>query len=81
MKRTALLLLVAIAVILGTFSFSWGQCPEDPKDHGECDTLNVTCWECNQPDTGSFYFIRFPLWVTHDVPDPLIDSIGPCVIP
>jgi len=81
MKRTALLLLVAIAMTFGLFSFSWGQCPEDPNDRGECDTLNVTCWECNQPDTGSFYFIRFPLWVTHDVPDPLIDSIVPFVIP
>jgi hypothetical protein len=81
MKRIVILLSVVIAMTLGLFSLSWSQCPEDPNDHGECDTLNVTCWECNQPDTGSFYFIRYPMWVTHDVPDPLIDSIGAFVIP
>ena len=81
MKRFVILLSVVLAMTLGLFSFSWGQCPEDPNDRGECDTLNITCWECNQPDTGSFYFIRFPMWVTHDVPDPLIDSIAAFVIP
>jgi hypothetical protein len=81
MKRSVLLLLVVISVILGLFSFSWGQCPEDPNDEGECDTLNVDCWECTQPDTGSFYFIRFPFWVTHDEPNPLIDSVAAFIIP
>jgi hypothetical protein len=68
MKKCALLL-VAIALITGFSSLAWGQCPEAPNDNGFCDTLNVTCWECNQPDTGSFYFIRFPLWVSHDIPE------------
>lgn len=80
MKKCALLL-VAIALITGLSSLAWGQCPEAPNDNGICDTLTVTCWECNQPDTGSFYFIRFPLWVTHDVPDPVVDSIAAFVIP
>ncbi len=81
MKRYALLLLVVIALVGGLFSWSWGQCSQDPNDNGTCDTIKVSCWECNQPDTGSFYFIRFPVWITHDVPNPSLDSVAAFVIP
>jgi hypothetical protein len=65
-------------LILGTFS--WAQCPEDSVDRGECDSLIVTCLDCEQtPDTGPWH-VRFPLLVTHDqtVPD---DSVAGFVIP
>ncbi len=43
------------------------QCPEEPEDRGECDTLNVVCLDC-EVDTmvGGPYTLTFPLLVTHD---------------
>jgi len=79
MKRDGLLLLVMIAVIAGLFTLSWGQCPEDPDDRGECDTLNVICVDCDTSGTGPF-FVRFPMLVTHDQVD-WVDSIASFVIP
>jgi len=38
--------------------------------------VNVICVDCNQPDTGSSYLIRYPLLLTHDVSDLSIDSIA-----
>jgi hypothetical protein len=76
MKRDGLILLVWMILASGLFSLSWGQCPEDPSDLGVCDTLNVICMDCNQPDTGSYYLIRFPLLVTHDVADTQTDSVA-----
>ena len=78
MKRSCLTLL---ALVLFAFcSSSWAQCPEDPNDRGNCDTLHVTCLDCEQtPGTGPWH-VRFPLLITHDqtVPD---DSIVGFVIP
>ncbi len=58
---------VAMVLVLVTFSSSWSQCPEEPKDLGECDTLNVVCWDC-EIDTSvpGPYFVRVLLLVTHD---------------
>ncbi|MCK4403706.1 MAG: hypothetical protein KAW02_01325 [candidate division Zixibacteria bacterium] len=80
MKRKGLLLSGMIVLIFGLFTLSWGQCPEDPNDRGECDTLNVICLDCEQTPGSGPYFVRFPLLVTHDqtVGD---DSIGGFVIP
>ncbi|MGB7062431.1 MAG: FlgD immunoglobulin-like domain containing protein [Candidatus Zixiibacteriota bacterium] len=65
-------------LIFGTFS--WAQCPEDTVDRGECDSLIVTCLDCEQtPGTGPWH-VRFPLLVTHDQTDP-DDSIAGFVIP
>jgi uncharacterized membrane protein len=49
-------------------------------DRGECDTLHVTCFDCERtPGTGPFH-VQVPLLVTHDqtIPD---DSIAGFVIP
>jgi len=81
MKRDGLLLWVWIILTLGLFPLAWGQCPEQPNDLGVCDTFNVICVDCNQPDTGAFYFIRFPLLVTHDVSDLSVDSIAGMAFP
>ncbi len=79
MRKGGLFLLAAIVVVLGCFTLSWGQCPEDPNDNGECDTLNVICLDCEQSGTGP-YTVRFPLLVTHDQPAP-VDSIRGFIIP
>ncbi|KPK99473.1 MAG: hypothetical protein AMJ91_07710 [candidate division Zixibacteria bacterium SM23_73_3] len=80
MKRSGLFLLIVIISILGLFTLSWGQCPEDPNDRGECDTLNVICLDCEQSPGSGPYFVRFPFLVTHDQID-YIDSIGGFVVP
>jgi hypothetical protein len=56
-------------------------CPEDTVDRGECDTLHVTCYDCER-DTSEVgpYFVQFPLFVTHDQTRPN-DSIGAFIIP
>ena len=65
-------------LILG--GLSWAQCPEDTVDQGNCDTLHVTCFDCERtPGTGPFH-IQVPILVTHDQTAPL-DSIAGFVIP
>lgn len=81
MKRNALLLLVVVTLVSGLFSLSWGVCPEEPNDNGACDTFTVNCLDCTQPDTGSYYLIRFPIMVTHDVINQSVDSIAGFGIP
>jgi hypothetical protein len=82
MKRNITFLLVVMAVISGSFSLSWCQCPEEPNDPGECDTLYVEAWEPDLlfeppgPD-----FVRVPIYVTHDVPNSVTDSIWAFNIP
>ncbi|UCB52093.1 MAG: hypothetical protein JSV10_08915, partial [Candidatus Zixiibacteriota bacterium] len=69
-----------VLVFVPGFSSVQAQCPEDTVDRGNCDTLTVTCLDCEQtPGTGPWQ-VRFPLLVTHDqaVPD---DSIAGFVIP
>jgi hypothetical protein len=79
MRKGGLFLLAAIVVVFGCFSLSQGQCPEDPNDNGECDTLNVICLDCEQAGTGP-YNVRFPILITHDQPAP-VDSIRGFIIP
>ena len=55
-------------------------CSEQPKDNGLCDTLRVTCPDTNQAGAGP-WLVRFPLWITHDVPNATVDSISAMVIP
>jgi len=79
MKTKGLILLGVIILVFGWVNISWGQCPEDPNDRGECDTLTVICLDCNITGEGPF-FVRFPLLVTHDQVDE-IDSIAGFAIP
>ncbi|MGB2805508.1 MAG: hypothetical protein WBD64_11510 [Candidatus Zixiibacteriota bacterium] len=77
--------LVLIGLALGMLLFpgqSWAACPEHPNDNGECDTLYVEIW----PGDDQFMppgpdFVRFPIYVTNDIPNPVIDSIAGFVIP
>ncbi len=81
MKFLLLLLVISSISVLGLTTFSFGACPEAPYDNGLCDTLRV---EVYPPDT-VFYFpgqlVRVPIYVTHDVPDPFIDSLVGMLIP
>ena len=55
MKSFVRLVMVTIIVMTSGFclSLAQAQCPEDANDRGECDTLNVTCLDCEQtPGTG-----------------------------
>ncbi|MGB8657299.1 MAG: dockerin type I domain-containing protein [Candidatus Zixiibacteriota bacterium] len=82
MKRNTIFLLAVMAVISGSFSPCWGLCPEEPNDPEKCDTLYVEEWA---PDAlfgpPGLRFVRVPLYVTHDVPNPVTDSIAAFVIP
>ncbi|MCK4224263.1 MAG: T9SS type A sorting domain-containing protein [candidate division Zixibacteria bacterium] len=77
MKRTALIFLVLF--LFGFVTFSWGQCPEDPNDRGECDTLHVVPYQyaglAGFPAT-----VTVKLLVTHDQ-TVATDSIKGFVIP
>jgi hypothetical protein len=83
MKRN--LLLIIASLVLGVSLFagqSLAVCPEDPNDNGECDTMYVEIF----PPDQQFMFpgphlARFPIYVTHDLPDAEIDSIASFVIP
>jgi hypothetical protein len=80
MRKKGLFLLGVVVLVLGLFSLTWGQCPEDPNDRGECDTLNVICLDCQKtPGTGP-WFVRFPFLVTHDQTE-ASDSIAGFVMP
>ena len=59
----------------------WAQCPEQPNDNGLCDTMYVQVYECDSLFAGEARDIRVPIFVTSDIPDPVIDSISGIVIP
>ncbi|MCK4224262.1 MAG: T9SS type A sorting domain-containing protein [candidate division Zixibacteria bacterium] len=79
MKKHLPLLTIVIFLMLG--NIVRGDCPEDPNDHGECDTMYVEPWPDDiflQDDPP--YFVRVPIYVTCDVVDGL-DSISGFAIP
>jgi hypothetical protein len=82
MKRKLLIFTYVVFGVLFIFGQSWGQCPEDTIDSGICDTLYVETYRPDQLPQGSPpYFVRFLISITHDVPDPSIDSLQAIVIP
>ena len=67
MSRNLLILAGAIWMLLSFSVQSWGFCPEDPRDLGECDTLYTEVYRPDQLFEGSPPFlVRFPIYVTHD---------------
>jgi hypothetical protein len=80
--RNNLVFFVAAGVcILLCSAIARAQCPEDTVDRGECDTLNLTCFECVLDTvTGPPYLVQFPLLVTNDLTVPK-DSIEAFIIP
>lgn len=80
MKRTSLLLLVLFVVAFAVSS--WGVCPQDEYDYGECDTMHVEPWPEDlqyTPEQGP-YFVRVPIYITHDMLD-YEDSLAGFVVP
>jgi hypothetical protein len=80
MKRIFLSMVVMGISLLVLFGISWAQCPEDPNDLGECDTLHFVPWpetdtcfggDCvnykiNNPGENFPCFLYVNLFVTHD---------------
>jgi hypothetical protein len=83
MKQKLFILAWLTLGILFFFSQSWAVCPQDTADYGICDTMNVEVFPGDQEfDPGDqLHLVRFPIYVTHDVSDPYVDSIGAFVIP
>jgi len=82
MKRNLLILVWVVFEVLFFSTQSWAVCPEDTVDSGECDTLYVEIYPPDQLPLPPWpFFVRFPIYVTHDVPDPSMDSIQGFVIP
>ncbi len=80
MKRYILVFLVVAASVLCISILSWGQCPEDPNDAGVCDTLYVEPYTY----TGFTSYpaeVEVAIRITHDVPDPVFDSLAGFTIP
>ncbi|MFQ6002512.1 MAG: dockerin type I domain-containing protein, partial [Candidatus Zixiibacteriota bacterium] len=81
--------MATLVLVLAVSGVSWAQCPEAPVDLGECDTLNVICWDCAiDTSVAGPYFVRVLLLVTHDSNyleyppgNPNQDSIAGFVIP
>jgi hypothetical protein len=79
MKRTISIGLVLLTCAVGTIS--WGVCPEDTLDRGECDTMYVEPWSADTVLEGDPpYLVRVPIFVTNDLAD-VWDSISAFVIP
>jgi hypothetical protein len=74
-----------VLVVFGFAMTSWGQCPEDENDWGECDTLHIIPWDADiqtlQAAEGGPYRVRVLLRVTCDITDPLLDSISAFIMP
>jgi hypothetical protein len=81
MKVIILLVVVLATSTLWSTDCSLAQCPEDPNDNGICDTLHVGVFPPDTLFTGPGQLLRIPIYVTHDVPNPNIDSIAVMVIP
>jgi hypothetical protein len=77
MKKVLITLSVFILSISVLCGMPWAQCPDDPFDNGECDSLNVICLDCDkQEGEVGPWSIRFPLLVSHDQTDPIDSIIG-----
>jgi hypothetical protein len=81
MKRNLLYFVVLGLSILLCSAFGWTQCPEEPKDNGICDTFYVEVYPPDKIFTGPGHLVRVPMYVTHDVPNPSIDSIVAFLVP
>jgi len=81
MKSVILFVVVIVASILWSTDSSRANCPEDFDDNGICDTLYVEVFPSDTVFTRPGHLVRVPIFVTHDVPDPSIDSIAGMTIP
>lgn len=81
MKRCLMFFLMITSTLLIS-SISWGQCPEDPMDNGNCDTLFAIPYPDSPVVVESFpAFAEVHLFVTNDVETATLDSLAGIVIP
>ncbi len=74
MKRYLLTMIMAGMACLASGGWSWAQ------DAGIPDTFYVEIYPDDQVQTGGPpYSVRFPIYVTHDIIDPVYDSIAAIV--
>lgn len=82
MKKISLFLVVmSLSILLWPMFAGAHWCGEEVWDPGECDTVYG---EVYPPDTlfsGPGHLVRVPIYITHDIPDPSVDSIYAFVIP
>jgi hypothetical protein len=82
MKRCVLICCGLILGVLLFFSQDWAVCPQDTVDSGICDTMYVEVYPPDiHPSGPPPIFARFPIYVTHDVLNPFLDSIPAITIP
>lgn len=82
MRRNVLVLAWLVLGALFLAGQTWGACPEDPNDNGECDTLHVDVWPGDDIVYGGFpHLVRFPIRVTSDIGDAVVDSVAGFMIP
>jgi hypothetical protein len=80
MRRNLIILTLMVFVVLLFFGQSRAQC--FPNDNGVCDTLYVEIWPGDEEAWPPWpNYARFPIRVTNDIPNPIIDSIVGLVIP
>ncbi len=71
---------VSLSVLFWS-ALAWAVCPEFPNDNGLCDTLYEEVYPPDATFTNPGHLARAPFFVTHDVPNPEIDSISAIIIP
>jgi len=80
MKKGCVILSVLFICVAGTYA--WGQCPGQQYDTGICDTMYVEPWPEDTLLQGAGpYFVRVPIYVTHDIPVDSMDSVAGFAIP
>lgn len=78
-------LMILVWLLFGVILFSaqaQAVCPQDTVDSGICDTMYVEIYPQDSEIYGlGPYLTRFPIFVTHDLPDENIDSLTAFFIP
>jgi hypothetical protein len=73
--RRNLLLVILAGLFLVWAAPAQAQCPEDPNDHGLCDTLFAEVYASDALVGAEPRQVRVLIRLTNDIPDPAIDSI------
>jgi len=76
-----LIVMVLVVFALCQADLSFGACPEAPNDNGLCDTVYVELYPSDTLFSKIGELIRVPIYVTHDIYDPMVDSIPGFMIP
>ena len=81
MKAIILLAIVLAIFVLLPDHLAMGVCPQDHNDNGICDTMYVERYPSDTLFSRIGELIRVPIYITHDIFDPIVDSIPGFVIP